>query len=154
MRVVLLLLVLWPATGHAEPTPLTWPSHQRLAEHLSNVTLWSAIGLETLHTLRADDRRRAATCQGLRLGTAIGVTLAVKFLVHRDRPDHSNDHSFFSGHTANAMASSGWRVQVGVPLALGTGYFRLAAHKHYLSDVATGAAVGYLATRLCQKGAP
>lgn len=65
--------------------------------------------------------------------------------------------SFFSGHTsltftlavaAGSTASlRGYREApivwaVGLPLALATGYFRIAADRHYLTDVLTGALVG------------
>jgi membrane-associated phospholipid phosphatase len=65
--------------------------------------------------------------------------------------------SFFSGHTtwAFALAASSGTVAsmrgyelapvvwaVGLPLAAATGYLRIAADRHYLSDVLVGAAVG------------
>jgi membrane-associated phospholipid phosphatase len=67
--------------------------------------------------------------------------------------------SFFSGHTtlAFSMAVSAGTVAsmrnyelapaiwgVGLTSAVATGYFRIAADKHYLSDVLVGAAVGSL----------
>ena len=153
MKILILasmLLVVSPAYGQ-EMNPFAWPSEKRpIAEALSNVSVVTALGLDTLHSWRSNDKKSAFSCQALRMGVTIGVTSAAKLLVHRDRPDHSNDHSFFSGHTANAMASSGWRFQVGIPLATGTGYLRAAANKHYLTDVAVGAGMGFLATRLCK----
>lgn len=73
-----------------------------------------------------------------------------------DRPD-DNNLSFYSGHTNFAFSlvvSAGtvatlrgyphrWAVwSVGLPLAASVGYFRMAADKHYLSDVLVGAAMG------------
>lgn len=94
----------------------------------------------------------------------------VKFVAGRDRPetrflapgillvDPIDAHiSFFSGHTnftfatataaVTALALRGnprWWVAaaVGWPLALATGYFRIAADKHYATDVLTGMLVG------------
>ena len=73
-------------------------------------------------------------------------------------PELDDNMSFYSGHTQVAFAivtSAGtvarlrgyktiepWIWGVGVPLAAATGYFRVAADKHYLVDVSTGALVG------------
>ena len=66
-------------------------------------------------------------------------------------------HSYFSGHTSTAFAAvvSGatiaarrgsrharWIAWTGVGLAGAAGYLRIAANRHYLTDVLTGAAVG------------
>jgi membrane-associated phospholipid phosphatase len=96
----------------------------------------------------------------------------VKLLVGRERPfvhalsadqkahtDHPADNnlSFYSGHTSPAFALAvaagtvatlrGYRAApavwaVGLPLAAFTGYLRIAADKHYLTDVLTGAVLG------------
>jgi hypothetical protein len=94
----------------------------------------------------------------------------VKLLVARERPyahlglepgprTDDDDVSFYSGHTSTAfalVAAAGdvatvrryphaalvWAV--GFPLAATVGYLRVAAGKHYLSDVLVGAAVGTL----------
>jgi membrane-associated phospholipid phosphatase len=73
-------------------------------------------------------------------------------------PELDDNMSFYSGHTQVAFAvvtASGtvarlrgyekiepWIWGVGVPLAAATGYFRVAADKHYLIDVSTGALLG------------
>jgi membrane-associated phospholipid phosphatase len=80
--------------------------------------------------------------------------------------------SFFSGHTALAFAtaSAGWRLAQmrgyrhagrlkgsGLALAAATGVLRLAADKHYFTDVLVGAAVGwgtgFVVTRLARRAA-
>lgn len=83
------------------------------------------------------------------------LTLGVKLLVQRERPDGSNQMSFPSGHASGAFASAtvierhyGWKA--GVPAYAIAGYIatsRLNEGKHYLSDVVFGAAVGILAGR-------
>jgi membrane-associated phospholipid phosphatase len=97
------------------------------------------------------------------------VNQTVKLLVGRQRPfvgrqdgagrlPHPDDNlSFYSGHTAVtfSLVASAWTVGrmrgdpmaqgaawVGVPLAVATGYLRMAADKHYLSDVLVGALMG------------
>jgi membrane-associated phospholipid phosphatase len=103
--------------------------------------------------------------------TAAGLNQLVKMSVGRERPfvaarspeekakerDPDDNLSFFSGHTATlfAMAVSagtvttmrGYRLApvvwaTGIPLAFATGWLRIAADKHWLSDVVTGALVG------------
>ena len=92
-----------------------------------------------------------------------------KFLAMRERPfqharapaDKSPSHdatlSFYSGHTTLAFSLAvgagtvasirgyRWRGLIwasGLTLAVATGYLRMAADKHYLSDVLVGAATG------------
>ena len=102
---------------------------------------------------------------------AINVNQATKFLVARERPDvhartpaeraakHTADDnlSFFSGHATLAFAlstSAGTIASMrhyrmapamwitGMALATVGGYLRIAADRHYASDVLTGAVVG------------
>ncbi len=97
---------------------------------------------------------------------------AVKFIAGRERPfvhvlpadqklltAHPDDNnlSFYSGHTNLAFAlvvsagtvaelrgyrHRGWIWAVGLPLATSVPLLRMAADKHYLTDVATGALLG------------
>jgi membrane-associated phospholipid phosphatase len=83
------------------------------------------------------------------------LTLGVKLLVRRERPDGSNQASFPSGHASGTFATAtvlqrhyGWTV--GGPAYAVAGYVaasRLNEGKHYLSDVIFGAALGILAGR-------
>jgi membrane-associated phospholipid phosphatase len=95
----------------------------------------------------------------------------VKFAVARQRPfvrygnfaepgrtpDPDDDLSFYSGHTSTAFAlataaatvshlrgyrSTPWVLGGGLGVATVVGYLRIAADKHYLTDVLTGAAAG------------
>ena len=97
------------------------------------------------------------------------ITDAIKIVVARERPDvhfgttdsaqagHGANKSFVSGHTSGAFAlvfalarvyadhhdpHTRWVWIAGVPLAAYTGYLRIAADKHYATDVLAGAAVG------------
>ena len=84
------------------------------------------------------------------MGAAEGVSLLGKAVIHEERPDHSDNNSFPSGHAAVAFASAttmyrryGW--EYGVPayaLATLTGYARVDARKHHWYDVVAGAAIG------------
>jgi membrane-associated phospholipid phosphatase len=98
---------------------------------------------------------------------AMDLNQAVKLAVGRQRPfvhfhtgtgDPTDDNlSFFSGHatagfslavasgTVATMRGYRWAPWVwaqGLALAVGTAYLRVAADKHYFTDVLTGAAVG------------
>lgn len=83
-------------------------------------------------------------------GIAEGGALLGKSLIHEERPDHSDDKSFPSGHATLAFAAAttmyrryGWRW--GVPayaIATVVGVARVAARKHHWWDVVAGAAIG------------
>jgi membrane-associated phospholipid phosphatase len=82
------------------------------------------------------------------------VTQAIKFSVGRTRPDGTS-LSFPSGHTSSAFATAavlqrhlGWKA--GIPaygVAAYVGASRIQMKRHYLSDVAFGAAIGIMAGR-------
>jgi len=77
-------------------------------------------------------------------------TGALKYSLHRQRPDGSDYYSLPSGHSSSAFALAtvaerhyGWRV--GVPaylVAAGIGLSRVESNRHYLSDVIAGGALG------------
>jgi hypothetical protein len=79
----------------------------------------------------------------------------LKFATQRTRPDHSNNHSFPSGHAAVTFATAtvierhlGWRKSLlAYTIASYVAASRLHDNRHYLSDVVFGAAVGSIAGR-------
>lgn len=83
-----------------------------------------------------------------------GVTQVIKLSVNRTRPDGTS-MSFPSGHSASAFATAtvlqrnlGWKA--GIPaygIAAYVAASRVQAQRHYLSDVAFGAAIGIVAGR-------
>lgn len=97
----------------------------------------------------------AGDWQGLKQGaltavTEVAASQILKLVVKEDRPDHSNLHSFPSGHTGIAFANAtflqrryGWKF--GVPayaLATYVGWGRIYGKKHHWWDVVAGAALG------------
>jgi membrane-associated phospholipid phosphatase len=90
---------------------------------------------------------------------AEGLTFGIKQISRRDRPDGTG-FSFPSGHTTVSFASAtvlqrhfGWRV--GGPAYAIAGYValsRVQMKRHYLSDVAFGAALGIVAGRTITLG--
>ena len=79
----------------------------------------------------------------------------LKYTIQRDRPDHSNNKSFPSGHSASAFATAtvlhryyGWKVG-GPAYALGSyvALARMSWNRHHATDVVMGAGFGIAAAR-------
>jgi hypothetical protein len=88
-----------------------------------------------------------------------GTVLGLKSLVHEERPDGSSNNSFPSGHTATAFAGaeflwqeykdvSVWYGIAGYAVATGTGLLRVYNDRHWLTDIAAGAGIGILSTKV------
>lgn len=87
------------------------------------------------------------------------TVLALKDITKVERPDGSSNNSFPSGHTATAFAGaeflwqeykdkSVWYGISGYIVATGTGIFRIVNNRHWLTDVAAGAGIGILSTKV------
>ena len=87
------------------------------------------------------------------------TVLSLKSSTKVERPDGSANNSFPSGHTATAFAGaefmwqefkdvSVWYGISGYIVATGTGYLRMYNNKHWLTDVAAGAGIGILSTKV------
>ena len=114
----------------------------------------------TALTLTLVERDWKGLLQGVETaGVTAAATLILKYSVKEWRPDHSNRHSFPSGHSAVSFATAaylqrryGW-VWGGPAYALATyvGWGRVFAKKHHWYDVLAGAAIGagsaYIFTR-------
>jgi membrane-associated phospholipid phosphatase len=164
--VLLLLALAIPAHGQSitlpegsdEPAIFTWqPPARKAADIISTGTVIAQIGLDTIHSFRSAHKGRAFLAQSCEMGIAIAVAETAKHLITRTRPDGSDRKSFFSEHTALATAAGGsswrghgWTLGATMALDVGTGYLRMAAGKHYLSDVIVGAGTGALATWACR----
>jgi membrane-associated phospholipid phosphatase len=83
------------------------------------------------------------------------MTQTLKYSVRRERPDHSNNFSFPSGHAADTMAFAtalerhfNWKYYVpAYAFATYVAMSRLHDNVHFVSDVAFGSAVGIIAGR-------
>jgi membrane-associated phospholipid phosphatase len=83
------------------------------------------------------------------------MTQTLKHITNRERPDHSNNTSFPSGHASDTFAFAtalerhlGWKGAV--PAYILSSYVaisRLPANRHWLSDAVFGSAVGIIAGR-------
>jgi membrane-associated phospholipid phosphatase len=116
-------------------------------------TLWLAAGVVGA---AVDRERRGAWLRGTALtASAHVVSMAVKRLVRRPRPEHieplvrtAGRHSFPSSHATSAAAATvaygALGARVVAPLAAAMCVSRLVVGVHYPSDVAAGAALGGL----------
>ena len=88
-----------------------------------------------------------------------GTVFGLKSVTHIERPDGTSNNSFPSGHTAAAFAGaeflyqeykdkSVWYGIAGYAVATGTGLFRIYNNRHWLTDVAAGAGIGILSTKI------
>jgi len=93
------------------------------------------------------------------VGVAYGVKTALKAMIKEERPDHSDNKSFPSGHAAMAFAAARsidkefrkdciWIPIVGYAAATAIGIERVASDRHHWYDVVAGAGVGVGAAEL------
>jgi len=164
---LLLLTLLVPSSAMAQPlklddlTPYLQDQSQRhSADIASTVGVGTGIAIDTWNSWDAPNRRRALLTEGIRLGVTVAAGKIVKKLVPRERPcswfAHSipegcgssgNNNSYFSLHTALAFSTVPHGAgKLGLTFALvgssEVGALRIAAAKHWLTDVLGGAAVG------------
>lgn len=112
------------------------------------------MGVEAKHSLR--DRAVIMATSYLILSSTV---LGLKSLTKIERPDGTSRNSFPSGHTATAFAGAEFLLQeykdqsiwygiAGYAVATGTGLFRMYNNRHWLTDVAAGAGIGILSTKV------
>ncbi|MFP5438433.1 MAG: phosphatase PAP2 family protein [Bacteroidia bacterium] len=120
----------------------------------ASVFALDAFGIKAKHSLR--DRTVIFTTSFTIMATTV---FALKSITHIERPDGSSKNSFPSGHTATAFAGatflweeykdkSIWIGIAGYAVATGTGVFRIYNNRHWLTDVAAGAGIGILSTKI------
>lgn len=120
----------------------------------ASVYLLNNVGIAGKHNLK-DRSIILATSYLLMTGTVTGL----KGLTKIERPDGSANNSFPSGHTATAFSGAEflwqeykdvniWYGISGYAVAAGTGFFRIYNGRHWLSDVAMGAGIGIMSTKI------
>ena len=96
---------------------------------------------------------------GASVVVAFGAKTALKAVIKEERPDHSDNKSFPSGHAAIAFAAARsidkefrkdciWIPIAGYAAATAVGIERIANKHHHWYDVVAGAAVGFGAAEL------
>jgi membrane-associated phospholipid phosphatase len=144
-----------PVFGSPE-NAATWSDRLRAASDLGMIATALAV-----HDDEHPWRLRAKTLLVEEVGAIASTSLTslLKNATGRERPDGSDDQSFPSGHASRAFAyaaasrrnleatnlARGWRIGLTAgleTLAIGTGWARVEAQKHYPTDVLAGAALG------------
>lgn len=152
--ILLVLGLAHSAHGQALPidklTPYLPTQSERQA---ANIASWGTLGttmaLDIKSAWDSPDRDRALRLAGERIAITAATGYLTKFLTHRMRPDGSNAQSFFSLHTAFAFSTLGGpRRSVALSMSISTAGLRVAAGKHWLTDVLVGAGVGSLTSRI------
>ena len=93
------------------------------------------------------------------VGVAYGTKTLLKAVVNEERPDHSDNKSFPSGHAAMAFAAarsldkefrkeSIWIPIAGYAAATAVGVERVVNDRHHWYDVVAGTAIGFGAAEL------
>lgn len=147
---VILILLVFSVPAQAD--------EKKIADITSYVTVFTQIGLDTFRSLRSDNKKKELIQQGIRTGSTIGLSELVKALVHEERPDHSDNKSFWSEHSAlgctatSLKTSDGWQFKLGIALAIGTPVGRVVGEKHHWWDTAVGCGVGLGINSLVEKG--
>ena len=114
----------------------------------------NALGIEGKNNFK--DRTIVLATAYLIMGGSVNT---IKRTSKITRPDGSDTRSFPSGHTATAFMGaeflyqeykdvSVWYGITGYVAAAGTGLYRMSNEKHWLTDVATGAGIGILSTKI------
>jgi membrane-associated phospholipid phosphatase len=157
---MILLALLFSFTAHANPDDwakenLAWKEENRhIADTMSDIGLYGLMGGSVIYTYANQKEKRWERTGSVVLAHAVnqGLNQAVKHLVGRERPDASDNKSFYSGHTSSSFVASATfcaqknKVMCAGSLILATsvGLLRIAANKHYLSDVLVGGTIGYV----------
>ncbi|MEQ9451625.1 MAG: phosphatase PAP2 family protein [Pseudomonadales bacterium] len=134
------------------------------AQDVSSTLRDVATGAYILTALAAPSPNLADKSKGLMVGASTMildgfVSRGLKDLIKRERPNERNDRSMPSGHASIAASRTTMAMRnleaINMPdwtrqmtnwslrgVALGSGFARVEANKHYLSDVLVGYALG------------
>lgn len=113
-----------------------------------------ALGVKSKNNFK--DKAIISATSYLIMGLAVNTLKKVSVV---ERPDGTSFNSFPSGHTATAFMGaellhqeykdiSIWYSLSGYAIATGTGFFRMYNNRHWLTDVAAGAGIGILSSKI------
>lgn len=117
----------------------------------TQIANWATTGLVgTNMIMEIKENHDQWKCLILKNSLGIGVAELTKLVIHKDRPDHSNNKSFYSEHSQLAMINSNWNPRIGISISLATGVGRVIAKKHDWIDVSVGLGVGFGLSKVCE----
>lgn len=141
--------------------------HRETANSISDYFMGTSLAVPTILALFTEDRWERGLVVANAILTQAFLNNVTKKWIARERPfargckkdkkygdcgSATKNESFYSGHSALSSTGAGilcaqefdgWCV-IGATVSLATGYLRIAADKHYFSDVLTGFAMGAL----------
>ncbi|UIR55487.1 phosphatase PAP2 family protein [Sphingobacterium sp. SRCM116780] len=130
---------------------------------IDNVTLFipsaAVYGLDLIGVKSKHNFKERLFVSAVSHAITLSTVYAIKHTTPTWRPDLADQESFPSGHTAVAFTGaemlwqeykdqSIWYGIAGYTIAAGTGYLRMYNHKHWFSDVAMGAGIGMMGTKI------
>lgn len=112
------------------------------------------LGLTGIKTKHSFKERVAVTATSLIVDEIFVQSL--KYSIHSQRPDGTDNKSFPSGHTSISFVGAeiireeyGWKWGLGAyAIACGVGALRIYHHRHRFVDVLAGAGIGFASARL------
>lgn len=139
-----------------------WGGYDSVGKQLGKTHLIGpAVGLAFLASRTTDNEKFQRFSYSVAQGFIItnGITGGTKLATNRTRPDGTDQRSFLSGHTSNSFVVAsvlahhyGWKA--GVPafaVAAYIGSSRFHSSKHFVTDVAAGATLGFIVGRTVSK---
>ncbi|GAA4769840.1 MULTISPECIES: phosphatase PAP2 family protein [Flavobacterium] len=121
---------------------------------LVSIYALDGLGIKSKHSFK--DKAIITATSYLIMGAVVNT---LKSTTVSERPDRTSNNSFPSGHTATAFMGaellhqeykdkSLWYSLSGYAVASATGFFRMYNNRHWFSDVAAGAGIGMLSTKI------
>ena len=133
--------------------------HVTLDNFIQYLPMVTTFGLDQTHLTAAHGYKDQAIILATSFILMSGTVTSIKYSTHIQRPDGSAYNSFPSGHTATAFMGaeflrqeykdrSPWPGIFGYAVAASTGMYRVYNDRHWITDVAAGAGVGILSTKV------
>ena len=159
---ITLLLVLptagWSQTAENGAAPAA-PHETEAGDVLRFVPLVGVYVMKGCGVESASTWKRLLVNTATSVAVSSAVTYSMKYSIHSERPDHSDDHGFPSGHTMFAFAGatmlskeyghvSPWLSVAGYATATAVAIDRVRCDRHNWLQVSAGAAIGVLGTEL------
>lgn len=132
-----LLAAIILAIGFVSPAQA---DEKRVWDIVSYGTASTNITLDSVHAIKTHTVRKHL----IKTGIVIGTSELIKLLVHEERPDKSDNKSFWSEHTGLAGVSTAYDKRIGLTFTVLTGTGRVLADKHHWWDVVAGGAIGFI----------